>query len=168
MNEIKAFKKALLKMENNELRKIMIYPDEANIRNIYFLLHGDGKYEGGEYVGLLMLHEEHPSKPPDIKILTPNGRFEVDRKICFSFTAFHPDSWRPVGWTIQTLLMGLYSAWDSEVTADLQGLGHIKRPDEEIKRLAEVSKEYNLSHHNILYCKLKEEESRVILELSRG
>jgi ubiquitin-conjugating enzyme E2 J1 len=32
-------------------------------------------------------------KPPDIYLLTPNGRFATRTKICLSITSFHPDSW---------------------------------------------------------------------------
>jgi len=35
-------------------------------------------------------------QPPDIKMMTPNGRFEVGKKICTTFTSFHKESWSPI------------------------------------------------------------------------
>lgn len=45
-------------------------------------------------------------KPPNIVLLTPNGRFEVGTKICLSISAHHPESWQP-SWSIRTVLVAL-------------------------------------------------------------
>lgn len=39
---------------------------------------------------LSQLPSEYPFKPPEIYLLTPSGRFEVNRKICLSISSFHP------------------------------------------------------------------------------
>jgi len=41
-------------------------------------------------------------------MLTPNGRFKPNRRLCLSMSDFHPESWNPM-WSISTILMGLYS-----------------------------------------------------------
>ena len=63
-------------------------------------------FDGGIYHGRLMLPTTYPRHPPDIVFLTPNGRFEVGKRICLSATTFHPESWQPA-WGISTLLEAL-------------------------------------------------------------
>lgn len=50
-------------------------------------------YEGGVYMGKLKFPEQYPFKPPSIFMLTPNGRFETDRRLCLSMSDYHPESW---------------------------------------------------------------------------
>lgn len=85
-------------------------PDEKNILNWNYLIRGppDSPYAGGEYHGVLMFPPEYPFKPPGIKMYTPSGRFQPDRKICFSMSDFHPGSWNPA-WSVATILTGLLS-----------------------------------------------------------
>lgn len=45
--------------------------------------------------GRILLPTEYPMKPPSIILLTPNGRFEVGKKICLTISAHHPESWQP-------------------------------------------------------------------------
>ncbi|KAH8825917.1 UBC-like protein [Flagelloscypha sp. PMI_526] len=85
-------------------------PEEKNILNWHFLIRGppDSPYAGGEYHGVLMFPSEYPFKPPGIKMFTPSGRFQPDKKICFSMSDFHPASWNPA-WSVATILTGLLS-----------------------------------------------------------
>ncbi|XP_003391734.2 PREDICTED: ubiquitin-conjugating enzyme E2 J1-like, partial [Amphimedon queenslandica] len=63
-------------------------------------------YEGGRYHGRILLPPEYPMKPPSIVILTPNGRFELNQKICLSASAYHPEMWQ-ASWGIRTMLLAL-------------------------------------------------------------
>lgn len=36
----------------------------------------------------------------------PNGRFEVNKKICLSISGYHPETWQP-SWSIRTALLAL-------------------------------------------------------------
>ncbi|RDB23895.1 Ubiquitin-conjugating enzyme E2 6 [Hypsizygus marmoreus] len=85
-------------------------PDEKNILTWNFLIRGppDTPFAGGEYHGILLFPSEYPFKPPGIKMLTPSGRFQPDRKICFSMSDFHPGTWNPA-WSVATILTGLLS-----------------------------------------------------------
>ncbi|PFH53226.1 hypothetical protein AMATHDRAFT_187785 [Amanita thiersii Skay4041] len=85
-------------------------PDEKNVLTWNFIIHGppDSPYAGGEYHGVLLFPSEYPFKPPGIKMLTPSGRFQPDKKICFSMSDFHPGSWNPA-WSVATILTGLLS-----------------------------------------------------------
>jgi ubiquitin-conjugating enzyme E2 J1 len=76
----------------------------------HFTLSGPSgtDFEGGLYHGRILLPTEYPFKPPNIVFLTPNGRFEVRKKICLSISAYHPESWQPA-WGIRTILEALIS-----------------------------------------------------------
>lgn len=51
------------------------------------------------YVGQILFPTNFPFKPPDIIFITPNGRFQLNKKICLSFTGYHPESWS--NWSIE-------------------------------------------------------------------
>lgn len=38
----------------------------------------------------IVLPTEYPIKPPHLFFITPNGRFQVNRKICLSISGHHP------------------------------------------------------------------------------
>ena len=93
--------------------KIVAMPNEKNILEWHYVLEGpsdDPKspYAGGIYHGKLIFPKEYPYKPPGVIMLTPNGRFKPNRRLCLSMSDFHPESWNPM-WSISTILMGLYS-----------------------------------------------------------
>ncbi|KAJ7832738.1 ubiquitin-conjugating enzyme/RWD-like protein [Mycena olivaceomarginata] len=90
-------------------------PDEKNILTWNFLIRGpsDSPYAGGEYHGILQFPPEYPFKPPGIKMLTPSGRFDPDKKICLSMSDFHPGSWNPA-WSVTTICTGILSFMLSE------------------------------------------------------
>uniref|UniRef100_A0A8C2QCQ8 UBC core domain-containing protein n=1 Tax=Cricetulus griseus TaxID=10029 RepID=A0A8C2QCQ8_CRIGR len=51
------------------------------------------------YHGKLIFPREFPFKPPSIYMITPNGRFKCNTRLCLSITDFYPD----------TILTGLLS-----------------------------------------------------------
>eukprot|EP01016_Furgasonia_blochmanni_P023996 TRINITY_DN2584_c0_g1_i2.p1 TRINITY_DN2584_c0_g1~~TRINITY_DN2584_c0_g1_i2.p1 ORF type:complete len:184 (+),score=22.04 TRINITY_DN2584_c0_g1_i2:61-612(+) len=64
----------------------------------------------------------------DRVMLTPNGRFEVNKKLCMSFTNYHPESWNS-SWNIQTMLMGLVSLMhtDEKLLGGIDSSADVKR-----------------------------------------
>ena len=89
----------------------------------HFTIRGppDTDFEGGIYHGRISLPPEYPLKPPSIFLLTvrphqfsllvaspfcltqahppscilqPNGRFEVNKRICLSMSDYHPETWQ--------------------------------------------------------------------------
>lgn len=68
----------------------------------------DEEYKSGFYHGLLELPEDYPFSPPKISFLTNNGRFEVGKSICTSFTHYHKETWSS-SWNIRTILMAMIS-----------------------------------------------------------
>ena len=65
-------------------------------------------FEGGIYHGRIYLHPEYPRKAPTICMHTPNGRWEVNKEICLSASAHHPELWDPK-WNLRTLVLSLRS-----------------------------------------------------------
>ena len=83
-------------------------PLEENLFEWHFTIRGpaDSEFDGGIYHGRILLPPEYPMKPPSIMLLTPNGRFEIFKKICLSISGHHPESWQP-SWSIRTALLAI-------------------------------------------------------------
>jgi len=83
-------------------------PLEENLFEWHFTVRGpeDSDFEDGVYHGRIIVPSEYPMKPPDIIILTPNGRFVVGQKICLSISGHHPETWQP-SWSIRTALLAI-------------------------------------------------------------
>ena len=54
----------------------------------------------------------YPFAPPQIMLLTPNGRFEISKKICLSMSNYHPELWQPA-WGLRTMIEALRSFFPS-------------------------------------------------------
>ncbi|KAL5680150.1 hypothetical protein ACJX0J_006535, partial [Zea mays] len=66
----------------------------------------DSEFEGGIYHGRIQLPSDYPFKPPSFMLLTPSGRFEIQKKICLSISNYHPEHWQP-SWSVRTALVAL-------------------------------------------------------------
>ena len=134
-NELKLIKK-------NPMENIKIKPDVDDIYTWYFLFDGpkDTPYEDGVYAGKILFPRDYPSRAPDFIILTPNGRFEINMKICLSYSGYHQETWSPI-WTVPSMLQGLISFMnESDITA-----GSITTTIEQKKKLAKSSMENTFS-----------------------
>ncbi|XP_063831243.1 ubiquitin-conjugating enzyme E2 J1-like [Ostrinia nubilalis] len=83
-------------------------PLEDNLFEWHFTVQGPKgtDFEGGIYHGRILLPKEYPMHPPHIILLTPNGRFDTNKKICLSISGHHPETWQP-SWSIRTALLAL-------------------------------------------------------------
>ncbi|KAF9435717.1 Ubiquitin-conjugating enzyme E2 6 [Entomortierella beljakovae] len=90
-------------------------PLESNILEWHYVLKGppETPYFGGEYHGKLVFPSDYPFKPPSIRMITPNGRFQTDTRLCLSMSDFHPGTWNP-SWSVATILNGLLSFMSQE------------------------------------------------------
>jgi hypothetical protein len=86
---------------------------------------------------------------------TPNGRFHLERKICLTNSGYHQSDWAPAAWNLVSLLEGFSSVWHSDIKSDKVGIGHICTKDEDIRKMAEKSIEYNKMKLSNVYDKLK-------------
>lgn len=95
-------------MKSSPPEFIVAAPDPKDILEWYYCLQGPPGtlYEGGLYMGKVVFPGNYPFAPPAIIMITPNGRFEVNKPLCLSISNYHPESWNPV-WTIHTILIGL-------------------------------------------------------------
>lgn len=154
--------KITLKRINGDLKKFNeenpehfdVFPNQDNILEIYFLLLGrkDTPYEGGYYVGKIVHSPEYPRKAPDYYIFTPNGRFEINKKICLTNSAYHQADWAPAAWNLITLLEGFSSVFHSDIKEDKIGISHITNtPVAELKKLASESIKYNKEKLETIY-----------------
>ena len=83
-------------------------PSEDDIFDWHFALFGPPgtPFERGIYHGRIVLPPEYPFKPPSFVLLTPNGRFETNTKICLSISQHHPKQWQP-SWSIRAALTAI-------------------------------------------------------------
>ncbi|KAL3641099.1 Ubiquitin-conjugating enzyme E2 32 [Castilleja foliolosa] len=90
-------------MQSNPSDDFMSLPLEENIFEWQFAIRGprDSEFEGGIYHGRIQLPAEYPLKPPSFMLLTPNGRFETQTKICLSISNHHPEHWQP-SWSVDS------------------------------------------------------------------
>ena len=116
MSGIKRLQKEYRDLVKDPIPNCVIGSNENNILECYFLFKGDKDtpYYGGIYMGKLLLPKEYPWKPPQIFMITPNGRFRNDgRPICTSFSHYHPESWNPA-LCIRTMIIGFISFFYEE------------------------------------------------------
>ena len=146
--------------ENPKYSDVYLNPD--NILEIYFLLYGLKKtpYENGQYICKIEHNPEYPIKAPDYYVLTPNGRFEINKKICLTNSGFHQADWAPAAWDLIRLIEGFSSIWHSDTHEDKVGISHIGITDvKTLKKLANESVIYNTDKLSEIYTKFSKVKS---------
>lgn len=130
------------KILREPIEGIVAAPNDANILDWRYVLKGspDTPYEGGYYYGKILFQPDFPWKPPAICMVTPNGRFATNTRLCLSISDFHPESWNP-GWTVSSILVGLHSFMNEESVA----AGVINLPHNVRREYAANSKAWNLA-----------------------
>lgn len=138
-------------LEKEPLSNMSAYQDDTNPLLWYIYIKGqkDTPYYGGEYIGKIVHSPEYPAKPPKFFMMTPNGRFELEREICLTISQHHPESWSS-NWNIKSIMIAFYSIFldDKEV-----GASFVKSSDEEKKAFAMSSQSYNQKHLKSIYDK---------------
>ena len=140
LNRIK--KEYIAIQKDATLTNLIIVPNPKDFYEWHYVVYGlkDCPYEGGVYHGKLLLPSEYPTKPPGIVMLTPNGRFKTNTRICLSMSDFHPETWSP-SWNISSVLVGLVSFMiTDEITTGCE-----RRSDEERRKYAAQSFAYNMN-----------------------
>jgi len=155
--------KVTLKRINGDFRKFNeenpkyfdVYPNPENLLEIYFVIYGreNTDYVGGIYIGKIVHSPMYPIKAPDYYVFTPNGRFEINKKICLTNYAYHQSDWAPAAWNLVTLLEGFSSVWHSDIKEDKIGISHMNSDSDLIKTYACNSNDYNLKNLSDIYLK---------------
>jgi len=133
--------KEIKELSKSESSLFCAKPLEDNIFEWHFTIRGprDTDFDGGIYHGRIVLPSEYPLKPPDFYFATPNGRFDLEKKVCLTISSHHAESWQP-SWGIRTALMALIAFMPT------RGDGAIASLDwspEERKKLARESLKYS-------------------------
>lgn len=136
---VKRILQEVKEMQSNPSHDFMSLPLEENIFEWHFAIRGpsDTEFEGGIYHGRIQLPSEYPFKPPSFMLLTPNGRFETQTKICLSISNHHPEHWQP-SWSVRTALTALIAFMPTSPNGALGSLDYKK---EERRILAVKSRE---------------------------
>ncbi|KAI3660209.1 hypothetical protein MP638_004483, partial [Amoeboaphelidium occidentale] len=143
MTAVKRILGEIKELSNDTNTSYTAQPLEDNIFEWHFTLLGppDTEFEGGIYHGRILLPAEYPFKPPSVIFLTPNGRFETNKKICLTITGHHPEYWQPA-WGIRTAVLAIVSFFPTKAEGAVGGLDWSK---EERKALALKSREWTCS-----------------------
>ncbi|GAA6000859.1 uncharacterized protein JCM10292_006462 [Rhodotorula paludigena] len=114
-------------------------PLEDDLFSWHFTLRvSSSDYHGGVYHGKLILPSDYPFKPPEVYMLTPSGRFEVNKKICLSISSFHPETWQP-SWGIRTALLAIMAFFETDPKG---AVGSLEYPSADRRRLALASRTF--------------------------
>ncbi|XP_028901676.1 ubiquitin-conjugating enzyme E2 J2 isoform X1 [Zeugodacus cucurbitae] len=142
---ISRMKQDYMRLKRDPLPYITAEPLPNNILEWHYVVKGPANtpYYGGYYHGTLVFPREFPFKPPSIYMLTPNGRFKTNTRLCLSISDFHPDTWNPT-WCVGTILTGLLS-FMLETTPTL---GSIESTQYEKQQYAKKSLAYNLKNQH--------------------
>ncbi|EFA03490.1 ubiquitin-conjugating enzyme E2 J2 isoform X1 [Tribolium castaneum] len=134
-------KQDYLRLKRDPVPYITAEPLPSNILEWHYVVCGpeNTPYEGGFYHGKLVFPREFPFKPPSIYMITPNGRFRTNKKLCLSISDFHPDTWNPA-WSVSTILTGLLSFMLEKSPT----LGSIETSEYDKRQFAYHSLEFNL------------------------
>lgn len=142
-------KQDYLRLKKDPVPYVVAEPLPSNILEWHYVVTGpEGTpYEGGLYHGKLVFPREFPFKPPSIYMITPNGRFKTNTRLCLSISDFHPDTWNPA-WSVSTILTGLLSFMIEKSPT----LGSIESADFDKRQLARQSLQFNL--RDKVFCEL--------------
>jgi len=129
-------------LRNDDSTEYSAGPLEEDIFEWHCTIRGpsDTEFEGGLYHCRIILPSEYPFKAPSIMVLTPNGRFELNKKICISFTSYHEELWQPA-WGVRTAIIGIQGFFPLKGEAAV-GVGAVEYPLAERKRLAAMSRSW--------------------------
>ncbi|MCO5587891.1 hypothetical protein L7F22_041843 [Adiantum nelumboides] len=119
---------------------VVARPSPSDILEWHYVLEGSEgtPFAGGIYHGKLKFPADYPFKPPGISMLTPNGRFATQKRICMSMSDFHPETWNPM-WSVSSILTGLLSFMMEKAPTT----GSVSSTDEEKRRFAQASLAFN-------------------------
>ena len=136
-----------MKLLNREpLKYIRALPDENNMLIWYFIIKGPefSEYSEGYYLGKIIHDEQYPLKPPNFYMLTPSGRFSINKKICLTNSSYHSDQWSAM-WNIKTILLGFLSIM---LDNNVGGISHINESICIKKTYAKESLKYNRKYYS--------------------
>mmetsp|Transcript_46461 Transcript_46461/g.85117 ORF Transcript_46461/g.85117 Transcript_46461/m.85117 type:complete len:351 (+) Transcript_46461:75-1127(+) len=136
-SSIRRIQRELKEINDNPSKHWAASPAADDLYEWQFAVRGPPgtDFEGGIYTGRIALPVNYPLAPPSIVLLTPNGRWEVGKKICLSNSNYHPELWQPA-WGLRTMIEALRSHFPMP---DDGAVGALDWPSEVRRRLAKES-----------------------------
>jgi ubiquitin-protein ligase len=131
----------------HEYLKFAMSPNDVN--TWYILIENvkgeEDEFEGGQYLVRMKAPPNFPYAPPEFYFMTPNGLYDVEKKVCISIGEFHKDSYQA------TLgMLGFAEQLVSGMT-DVKFLGHgisiLHLSTEQRKQYARESENYNHTYN---------------------
>lgn len=149
MTAVSRLRQDFVRLKKDPVPYIVAEPLPSNILEWHYVVTGpeSSPYDGGLYHGKLVFPAEFPFKPPSIYMITPNGRFRTNTRLCLSISDYHPDTWNPA-WSVATILTGLLSFMLERSPT----MGSVETSDYEKRILAEKSHQFNLKDRT--FCEL--------------
>jgi ubiquitin-protein ligase len=131
-------------LDKNRMDFVQAIQDIDNVKLFYFMLRPlDEPYIGGLFMGKIELPDDYPKTPGSFYMLTPSGRFEINKKICLTNSGYHKENWTP-SWSIRNMIVGVASIF---IADDTTGISHIKDTKENRKKMATDSVQFNLTNY---------------------
>ena len=155
----------LKSIQSNPMTNPRVYtsPLESNLLEWHYVIEGptDTPYQDGYYWGKLIFPKQYPLKPPSVMMITPNGRFKTNRRICLSMSDYHPESWNPM-WSVTTVIQGLISF----MVETAPTLGSIETTNMQKKKFARHSLESNIKDEQFrkLFPELVDKSEEIMME----
>jgi len=137
---LQRLKKEYMRLQKEPIANISAEPRPENILEWHFVIKGpaESPYTGGSYHGMLKFPSNYPYAPPAIMMLTPNGRFNTNTRLCLSMSDFHPETWVPA-WSVASILNGVLSF----MLESTPTVGSVETSTAERRRLASASHAFN-------------------------
>ncbi|VDQ14878.1 unnamed protein product [Trichobilharzia regenti] len=146
---LQRLKQDYLRLSRDPVPFVTAEPLPTNLFEWHYVIKGpsDSPYKGGYYHGKLIFPKDFPFRPPSIYMITPNGRFACNTRLCLSISDFHPDTWNPA-WSVSSILTGLLSFMLENTCT----MGSILTTANMKKQLAKSSGDFNLKSE--IFCEL--------------
>lgn len=146
---IKRLNNDYMQIKRDPIPYIFAEPDPINILIWHYCLIGPPgtPYENGIYHGKLRFPSDFPFNPPSIYMITPNGRFQIKKRLCLTISDYEPTKWTPA-WNVGTILSGILSF----MVEDTKTWGSIECSDQVRVSLANKSGKINIKNKE--FCEL--------------
>ncbi len=86
MTAVSRLRMDYMRLKKDPVPYIVAEPLSNNLLEWHYCVSGpeQSPYHGGLYHGKLVFPAEFPFKPPSIYMITPNGRFKCNTRLCLS------------------------------------------------------------------------------------
>jgi ubiquitin-protein ligase len=145
----KRLKGEIRNLKKNRENYYQVIQDKKDNLLFYFLIKGDSDspYKDGYYIGKIQLPDDYPSNPGDFYMLTPSGRFTINKKICLTNSSYHKEEWT-YNWNIRNMVIGFISVFFGDNTT---GISHIKETKKQREEKALNSVKYNMENNKDIF-----------------